>query len=154
MNLLSCSWMPPLVWRKKRYNIPETGLVYTWIIESREMHELFIAKSNYLLKGYKTTIQLSNLILMSNFNRLLCRANLCSIVSGRQWWWPCQPLSCMVYTWCASFRVWTLLWQTCQLVRFFFFFFFFSSRPLESESSTLHTLFMKTWSEFLNNVQK
>ena len=34
---------------------------------------------------------------------------------------------------------------------FFFFFFFF---PLESESSTLHTLFMKTWSEFLNNVQK
>ena len=33
---------------------------------------------------------------------------------------------------------------------FFFFFFFF----LESESSTLHTLFMKTWSEFLNNVQK
>ena len=37
---------------------------------------------------------------------------------------------------------------------FFFFFFFFSFFPLESESSTLHTLFMKTWSEFLNNVQK
>ena len=54
--------------------------------------------------------------------------------------------------------------QTCQLVRFcrilyvflkgntavrfFFFFFFFFHSPLESESSTLHTLFMKTWSEF------
>ena len=41
-----------------------------------------------------------------------------------------------------------------NFVFFFFFFFFFFFPPLESESSTLHTLFMKTWSEFLNNVQK
>ena len=34
------------------------------------------------------------------------------------------------------------------------FFFYFFILPLESESSTLHTLFMKTWSEFLNNRSK